>query len=120
MGGYVSRLHGLNFFLHGVYDDPLAEQISLFRRSVAIIGLHGAGLSNIIHAPPGTAVIELPVHPAKLSVYNRMASALGLPYYTTPDTAFYHFHSIVEFTPRMVMDTTDTLLQALSDLGYQF
>jgi len=38
---------------------PVREQILLFSRAVAVVGAHGAGLSNVIFAPPGGVVLEL-------------------------------------------------------------
>lgn len=37
----------------------VAEQISLFDQSSVVVGPHGAGLSNLVYAEPGTTVIEL-------------------------------------------------------------
>lgn len=35
------------------------EQILMFSRAVAVVGAHGAGLTNAIFAPPGGVVLEL-------------------------------------------------------------
>ena len=35
------------------------EQVDLFARAEAVIGVHGAGLSNLVFAPPGCLVIEI-------------------------------------------------------------
>ena len=37
----------------------LKEQILLFRDSTVAIGIHGAGLSNVVFQRPGAALIEL-------------------------------------------------------------
>lgn len=38
---------------------PVREQILLFSHAVAVVGAHGAGLTNAIFAPPGGVVLEL-------------------------------------------------------------
>ena len=35
------------------------EQVDLFARAEAVIGVHGAGLSNLVFAPPGCLVMEI-------------------------------------------------------------
>lgn len=40
-------------------DLSLREQIELFRDADVILGLHGAGLTNIMHCRPGTLVVEV-------------------------------------------------------------
>ena len=37
----------------------VSEQIEIFSSAEAIVGLHGAGLTNITFAPPGATVVEL-------------------------------------------------------------
>jgi antitoxin component YwqK of YwqJK toxin-antitoxin module/capsular polysaccharide biosynthesis protein len=58
------------------------EQIRLFARAKAIIGMHGAGLSNMVFSAPGTTVIE--IIPADYSAAGCMwyqAAALGIPHW---------------------------------------
>lgn len=117
---YICSIHGLKLRLHGFNDVPVNDQINLFSRAVAVIGIHGAGFTNMVFCKNNTAIIELPVTPHKVSVYSRMASIFNFPYYTVPTTSFYHFRSIKEFTSRMVIDTEETLYQALADLGYSY
>ena len=38
---------------------PLSRQIAAFANAKVIVGPHGAGLSNMVFAPPGAKVIEL-------------------------------------------------------------
>lgn len=116
---HACEKHGLEFRLHGFDDATISHQIEQFNRAVAIIGVHGAGLTNMIYCQKKTAIIELPVTPHKVSVYSRMASILNFPYYTVPKAGFYHFHSVESFTKLMTADTEATLYRALSDLGYE-
>jgi capsular polysaccharide biosynthesis protein len=38
---------------------PFADQVKLFAQAGVIVGIHGAGLTNLLWAPPGCTVIEL-------------------------------------------------------------
>jgi capsular polysaccharide biosynthesis protein len=59
----------------------LAEQIALFRHATHVIALHGAGLTNLIHAET-CAVLELfPSGHGIRPDYYQLASILELPYF---------------------------------------
>lgn len=59
----------------------LAEQIELFRSCKLIVGLHGAGLTNMLWMPAGGHVIEIRrKHDSHNNCYFAMASALGHQY----------------------------------------
>lgn len=57
------------------------EQIDLMSDTAAILSLHGAGLANMLFAPPGTHIIEIiaPEYPAP--DYYSLACALGHHYW---------------------------------------
>jgi len=58
------------------------EQIVLMRRCAMLIGVHGAGLTNMLFTNPGTRILELRKKgDAHNNCYFSLASALGLPYY---------------------------------------
>jgi capsular polysaccharide biosynthesis protein len=69
--------------LSPLINDPHSrtEQICLFNRAIAVIGAHGAGMANILHTLPGTAVLELlPTHMAQFDVariFWGIAKAIG-------------------------------------------
>jgi capsular polysaccharide biosynthesis protein len=44
-----------------VRSDELSvgDQMRIFERSTVVIGMHGAGLANILFCAPGTHVVEL-------------------------------------------------------------
>jgi capsular polysaccharide biosynthesis protein len=80
------------------------EQVRLFSEAHIIAGAHGAGLVNMVFAPPGTQVIEL-IGPRYAHdqtggpfVYLRMAAALG-----------QHFTRIVGHTDLAVAPALDRL-----------
>ena len=60
----------------------VSEQIALFAKAEAVIGVHGAGLANAVFSPPGTLLIELQpetregIHP----LYWNVAAVSGLRY----------------------------------------
>jgi capsular polysaccharide biosynthesis protein len=60
----------------------IAEQVALFSQASAVVGPHGAGLTNLLFSPPGTRVVELFAAPAaqEVSNYRVLASHLGMPY----------------------------------------
>lgn len=54
------------------------QQLRLFAESVLIVGVHGAGFSNLVGCIPRTAVIELMPRHGPFSHYYAMADVLGL------------------------------------------
>ncbi len=69
------RLHGFEDVW--LEDMSLAEQIALFQQAKIILGVHGAGLTNIIHCRPGTLVVEFmpaglnrPCYPVLSQLFN--------------------------------------------------
>lgn len=60
---------------------PFAEQVALFSRAEAVVGVHGAGLSNIMYCKPGARVLEITARQyiPRIS-YLDLAVAAGLDY----------------------------------------
>ena len=57
-----------------------AQQVGLFASADAVVGVHGAGLSNLVFARPGITVIEM-VAPTFINhCYKNLAEALQLNY----------------------------------------
>ena len=54
-------LHPLGFETHTLSELSFLEKVSLFSGATAIVGTVGAGMANLMFAPPGTALLEL--HP---------------------------------------------------------
>ncbi len=59
---------------------PVAEQIALFARARAVVGLHGAALTNIAFCAPGTPVLEIFAPGYGTPAFGLIAAAVGLPY----------------------------------------
>lgn len=73
-----SRLEGMGFETARPEGLTLAEQVRLFSEGEIIVGMHGAGLTNLLFAP-GAAVLELTGDYGG-GEYLSMASGLGNPY----------------------------------------
>jgi len=65
-------------------DDSLMDcvkcQIDLFSKSRIVIGMHGAGLSNVLFMPPGSLVVEIG-WPGQQSEYTWFAHVFGHVYF---------------------------------------
>ncbi|MFS8907710.1 glycosyltransferase 61 family protein [Synechococcus sp. OH2] len=59
----------------------LAEQIALMQTAEAVIGLHGAGLTNLAFCQPGTLVVEIFPRNAVLPYFWSLAQVVGLDYF---------------------------------------
>lgn len=57
------------------------EQVAAFSKARVIVGAHGAGLTNLIFAPPGTPVIEIFGKNYCQGAYMWLCHLLGHPYY---------------------------------------
>ena len=68
-------------------DMSFGEQIALFRQAKIVLGVHGAGLTNIIHCRPGTLVVEF------------MPAGLNRPCYPVLSQLF-NLHHVMINTPR--------------------
>jgi hypothetical protein len=58
----------------------LPDQVNLFSQASMIIGIHGAGLSNIVFSRPGTPVIEIFPSKYEFPYFSRIADICALPY----------------------------------------
>ena len=70
--GYVSEeLAGRSF----------AEQRALFASASHVVGVHGAGLTNVLFSPPGTQVLEILAPMCASASYWRLSAAMGHRYH---------------------------------------
>jgi len=82
----VAERRQLNFT---VFSDrptpPLSRAAELFNDAVAVVGPHGAGLSNVVFCEPGTALIEGVCNEPHVNMcYQMTAHMLGLRYHGIP------------------------------------
>jgi capsular polysaccharide biosynthesis protein len=70
LGVMPVRLEGLSF----------ATQVALFRHAELVVAPHGAGLANLVFAPPGCAVVELVMDAYPHWAFRRLAALGGLRY----------------------------------------
>jgi capsular polysaccharide biosynthesis protein len=56
---------------------PFADQVDLFSRAKVIVGLSGAGLVNMVHAPPGATVVCITIKDHAIDFWPIMAEGLG-------------------------------------------
>lgn len=113
----LSESFGMKFVVHGNQTVSVLEQIVMFSRAAVVIGVHGAGLSNIVYCRSKTFLIEIPVQPTKVSVYSRLASSLNLNYWTLPSFEFYHFDSLSSLSTQMIDDAELTLYHILQKVA---
>ena len=87
------------------------DNLLAFADAVAIIGPHGAGLTNAIISPPGTLLLEfLPERGLTNLVYTQMALLLGADYTSyTPTGGDFHGSFTVDIA-RVVSDVQKMLL----------
>jgi hypothetical protein len=63
---------------------PVLDQLQLFSRVKVLMGVHGAGLSNLAFQPPGSAVVELHGPMCGTWAYWVLANRMGHHYETVP------------------------------------
>jgi hypothetical protein len=78
----IAKDFGLQVIVFG--DRPLPafnKTLSMYQNAVAVVAPHGAGLSNIVFAPPGTTVIEVLVKHSVNLCYMTLSYYLGHRYH---------------------------------------
>ena len=100
------------------------KQMELFRTAAAVIGPHGAGLSNIIHCKDKTVVIEYVKRKgcANSPLYARISSLFNLNYWNAIDEARRDtcggHDEYVMVPPAVVVATLQIGLQEQSNTSY--
>lgn len=74
-------LRGFGFETICFEDYSFEEQVKICSQSEILIGIHGAGLSNMIFQPEGSFVLELQRRMSYASCFYSLANALDLNYY---------------------------------------
>jgi hypothetical protein len=83
-------LISFGFAVLNVEDLTLDEQIAAFAEAAYVAGVHGAGLTNILFAPPGLRVLEILPPLVATHAYWRLSHGLG-----------HHYHALVADDPEL-------------------
>ena len=116
----VAERRQLNFT---VFSDrptpPLSVAAAVFNAAVAVVGPHGAGLSNVVFCEPGTAVIEGVCNEPHVNMcYQMTAHMLGLRYHAIPSRG--GCERVVDITPSDVETAVEAYVDmVLTDMGHQ-
>ena len=99
-------------------DRSLDEQIGVFSEATAVVGPHGAGLTNIIWSRPGTKVLEFFHRGYRPPYYYYLSQALGLDYSYIVDESAASNHWTNK-TKDITVDVSrlDSALESLLDGG---
>jgi capsular polysaccharide biosynthesis protein len=82
-----ARLVEAGFILVRPEQLKVAEQARQFSAACCVVAPHGAGLANIVFAPPGAALVEV-FHPQyRHPCYENLAAACGHRYVGLPGCA---------------------------------
>jgi len=75
-------LEKFGFEIHETQGMSLGEQMKLFSGAECVVSIHGAGLANLLFAPPGAKVIEFmsPIPEYANSCYYSLCAAAGHTY----------------------------------------
>jgi capsular polysaccharide biosynthesis protein len=65
------------------------EQIEVFSKASAVVGIHGAALSNIVFTSPNCSVFEIFSHPYRTYFFRELAKNNGNPYFSSEDTSSF-------------------------------
>jgi len=85
-------------------QETVAETIALFQRARVVVGMHGAGLSHIVFAAPGTAVVEFLFMKAPPMMFWHVSGALSLRYVMVPLSQSWWLDPDVEVPQQDVLD----------------
>lgn len=76
----VSLLRQYQFATVYLEDYSFAEQVELLRDAEILVGMHGAGLTNLLFLPKGAQVVEFMNMESMNLCYYHLASAVGIQY----------------------------------------
>ena len=85
----------------------LDEQIRMFQGAAAVVGVHGAGLTNLLWASPGTKVIELMPGNRRNGCYAGISLVIGLEHHCLICPSDAHANILIP------LPALDSLLSAL-------
>jgi len=110
----MTSLHCMGFQVELFSDAKLPgvqQTCASFRRADLVIGMHGAGFSNLLCSRPEVTVVEFHEHPNN-PLYQRMAEDLGLRYAGVPSTIGWRSNGTVSLGA-----VTEAIAHASGDLA---
>eukprot|EP00035_Acanthoeca_spectabilis_P017189 m.359052 g.359052 ORF g.359052 m.359052 type:complete len:443 (-) comp16625_c0_seq2:885-2213(-) len=99
-----------------VFDSPaptLQEDVAVFRDAGVVVGVHGAGLMNLMWCAPGAAVVEVCYTSGMPcpAIYATMAASLQLDYHVSVGTG--------DYSGEVLVNIADVVTRIESALGPQ-
>ncbi|PSC67438.1 hypothetical protein C2E20_8901 [Micractinium conductrix] len=91
-------------------DAPISQTIPLFQRARLVLGPHGAGLSHILFAAPGTTVVEFLFVADPPLMFWHTAAALGQQYWLLPVPQAYWMGEEMQVPADEVLDILSAAL----------
>jgi len=73
-------LKPIGFQLYRLSELSFSEQVSLFSNAKMVVGVHGAGLANLVFSPGQTVVYEIFLVHYQPTMYERLSELMGLDY----------------------------------------
>ena len=95
-----------------VYDniDDVSELVDLFKRAKVIMGPHGAGLSHMLFAAPGTHVLEFQFMRDPPMMFWHLAAALDQDYWLLPVPSAWWMQEEMTIPVEEVVDMVTAML----------
>ena len=89
---------------------PLEEQVAKFSSAKAVIGPHGAGLTNIVFCEPGATLYEIMGDRKPNPCYANLAQSMGMNYWAEAFTSHHSEHEEWAADPYQVLAAAQRLL----------
>ncbi len=114
----IESLKSVGFATYILSDLSVGDQIALFSNAKIIVGVHGAGFTNLVFASKGTIVYEIFSNQYTPEMYKKISHQLGLEYNqvicgsdnvtdnpqrTNMQIPLYRVHEIMQLAQQMVV-----------------
>ena len=98
---------------------PLIEQIKLFQQAAIIVAPHGAGLANMVFAPPGATVVEIGTVHRPLPFFQRLSAVCGhrFAWFVAHSEKLSEGEANVKVDVRQLETDIETMLQPSSSVA---
>jgi capsular polysaccharide biosynthesis protein len=82
----IRKIPGVKVEVREFFEMEFLDQLELFRQTDILIGMHGAGLANLVYTPLDAAIIELIPFTWTSPEYFNLAGITGRSYYQWRNT----------------------------------